>query len=147
MSRSTTKLTNWHVPYRRLRSAVWSESSLSIWRNHVSLASHLAQSGDSDQTGRMSRLIWVFAGRMCHFFFFFFFVFRAEAHYWRRSDWIGISSESIRGKQVQRSPHWPVVFCHLNRSIWIMGNIMWITRRSTLFLCPPCLAKIGRGWR
>ena len=43
--------------------SVWSESSLSAWRNIWSLATHWAHSEDSDQTGRMSRLIWVFAGR------------------------------------------------------------------------------------
>ena len=42
---------------------VWSESSLSAWRKLGSLATHLAHSDDSDQTGRMPRLIWVFAGR------------------------------------------------------------------------------------
>ena len=42
---------------------VWSESSLSAWRTLGSLASHWAHSEDSDQTGRMPRLIWVFAGR------------------------------------------------------------------------------------
>ena len=50
---------------------VWSESSLSAWRNLWSLATHWAHSEDSDQTGRMPRLIWVFAGRtlvllVCH---------------------------------------------------------------------------------
>ena len=42
---------------------VWSESSLSAWRNLGFLATHWAHSEDSDQTGRMPRLIWVFAGR------------------------------------------------------------------------------------
>ena len=42
---------------------VWSESSLSAWRNLGSLATHCAHSEDSDQTGRMPRLTWVFAGR------------------------------------------------------------------------------------
>ena len=42
---------------------VWSESSLSAWRNLGSLATHWAHSEDSDQTGRMPRLTWVFAGR------------------------------------------------------------------------------------
>ena len=36
---------------------VWSESSLSAWRNLGSLATHWAHSKDSDQTGRMPRLI------------------------------------------------------------------------------------------
>ena len=42
---------------------VWSESSLSAWRKLGSLATHWAHSEDFDQTGRMPRLIWVFAGR------------------------------------------------------------------------------------
>ena len=46
---------------------VWSESSLSAWRNLRSLATHWMHSLDSDQTGRMLRLIWVFAGWTCHF--------------------------------------------------------------------------------
>ena len=56
---------------RRLRSA-WAsaqsdQSSLSTWRNLGSLATHWAHSEDSDQTGWMPMLIWVFAGRTCHF--------------------------------------------------------------------------------
>ena len=43
---------------------VWSESSLSAWRNLGSLSTQWAHSEDSDQTERMSRLIWVFAGRI-----------------------------------------------------------------------------------
>ena len=42
---------------------VWSESSLSAWRKLGSLATHWVHSEDSDQTGQMCRLIWVFAGR------------------------------------------------------------------------------------
>ena len=42
---------------------VWSESLLSVWRKLGSLATHWAHSENSDQTGRMPRLIWVFAGR------------------------------------------------------------------------------------
>ena len=41
---------------------VWSESLLSAWRKLGSLATHWAHSEDSDQTGWMPRLIWVFAG-------------------------------------------------------------------------------------
>ena len=41
---------------------VWSESSLSAWRKLGPLATQWAHSEDSDQTGRMPRLIWVFAG-------------------------------------------------------------------------------------
>ena len=57
---------------RRLRSAlnirtVWSEFSLSAWRTTGPLTTNRALSEDSDQTGRMPKLIWVFAGRTYHF--------------------------------------------------------------------------------
>ena len=54
---------------------VWSESSLSAWRNLGSLVTHWAHIEDSDQTGRMTRLIWVFAGRTVTLFC------RAAAHF------------------------------------------------------------------
>ena len=59
ISRDMTKPTKWLSAQRRLGLAlgihpVWSESSLSAWREY---------SEESDQTGRMPRLIWVFAGR------------------------------------------------------------------------------------
>ena len=41
----------------------WSESLLSAWRKLGSLATHWAHSEDSNQTGQMPTLIWVFAGR------------------------------------------------------------------------------------
>ena len=47
--------------------SVWSESSLSAWWNIGSLASHWALSEDSDQTGRMPKLIWVLTWRTGHF--------------------------------------------------------------------------------
>ena len=51
---------------RRLRTA-WAsaqsdQSSMSAWRKFGSLATHWANSENSDQTGHMPRLIWVFAG-------------------------------------------------------------------------------------
>ena len=46
---------------------VWSESSLSAWRKLGSSTINWVHSEDSDQTGWMPRLIWVFAGRTCHF--------------------------------------------------------------------------------
>ena len=46
---------------------VWSESSLCAqWVAKYPSFNH-ADSEDSDQIGRMPRLIWVFAGRECHF--------------------------------------------------------------------------------
>ena len=43
------------------------QSSLSAWRSLGSLIVLGAYSEDSDQTGRMPRLIWVIAGRTGHF--------------------------------------------------------------------------------
>ena len=67
MSRLVTKPTKWVCAQRRQISLgirpVWSESSLSAWRQLGSLPTHWAHSEDPDQTGRMPRLIWVFAGR------------------------------------------------------------------------------------
>ena len=61
---------NYMCAQRSLRSA-WAsaqsdQSSLSAWRSIGSLATQWAHSEDSDQTGRMPRLIWVFAGRTGH---------------------------------------------------------------------------------
>ena len=46
---------------------VWSESSLCAQWVAKGLSFLHADSEDSDQTGRMLRLIWVFTGRTCHF--------------------------------------------------------------------------------
>ena len=54
-----TKPANWHVRPAKTQiiRPVWSESSLSAWWKLGALATHRAHSKDSDQTGRMSRLI------------------------------------------------------------------------------------------
>ena len=68
ISHYMTKPTKWVCAQRRLRSAVgilpdWSKSSLCTqWVAKDPSFLH-ADSEDSDQTGRMPRLIWVFAGR------------------------------------------------------------------------------------
>ena len=50
---------------QRIR-AVLSESSLSAWKSYASLAfQDIYASEDSDQTTRMRRLIWIFAGCTC----------------------------------------------------------------------------------
>ena len=72
LSRLMTKPSKWHVrPVKTQISLgirpVWSVSSLSAWRKLGSLATHWVHSEDSDQTGQMPRLIWVFAGRTDHF--------------------------------------------------------------------------------
>ena len=46
---------------------VWSEFSLSAWRKFGSLPTYWAHIEDYDQTGRMPRLICVFAGCKDHF--------------------------------------------------------------------------------
>ena len=43
---------------------VWSAASLCAWRKVWSLATHWTHSEDSDQPGRMPRLIWVFVVRI-----------------------------------------------------------------------------------
>ena len=63
-----TEPAKWHVRPAKTQISlgirpVWLEHSLSASRKLRSLATHWAHSEDSDQTGRMSRLIWVFAGR------------------------------------------------------------------------------------
>ena len=64
---ATLKPTKWNVRPAKTQISlgicpVWSEFSLSPWRKLGSLATQWAHSEDSDQTGRMPRLIWVFAG-------------------------------------------------------------------------------------
>ena len=68
MSRHTTKLTKWPVrPAKTQISPVWSEPSLCAqWVAKDPMLLH-ADREDSDQTGLMPRLIWVFAERTCHF--------------------------------------------------------------------------------
>ena len=68
MSHLMTKPTKWPVHPAKTQISlgicpVWSVTSLSAWMHIGSLATHWAHSEDSDQTGRMPRLIWVFAGR------------------------------------------------------------------------------------
>ena len=75
LSRLMTKLTKWHMRPAKTQISlgilpVWSESSLSALRNIGSLATHWANSEDSDQTGRMPRLIRVFDGRTLIFCWF-----------------------------------------------------------------------------
>ena len=62
-----TKPTKWHVRPEKTGISlstrpVWSEFWLSAWRVFGSIATHWAHSENTDQTGQMSRLIWVFAG-------------------------------------------------------------------------------------
>ena len=67
-----TKPTKWHVRPAKTQISlvirpVWSESSLCAQLVAKDQSFLHADSEDSDQTGRMPKLIWVFAGRTCHF--------------------------------------------------------------------------------
>ena len=71
-----TKPTKWHVRPAKTQIGlgicpVWSNYSRSAWRKLGSLVTHWAHSKDSEQTGWIPRLIWVFAGRTCHFVGYF----------------------------------------------------------------------------
>ena len=61
LSCDMTKPTKWVCAQRRLRSA-WASLLCAQWVAKNPSFLH-ADSEDSDQTGRMPRLIWVFAGR------------------------------------------------------------------------------------
>ena len=63
MSHHMTKLTNWRAPSKVSDQPLRCPHE----RKLRSLAIHKAHSEDSDQTGWMPRLIWVFAGCTCHF--------------------------------------------------------------------------------
>ena len=56
-----------HDKTNKMTCQVWSESLLcALWVDKDPMFLH-ADRKDSDQTGRMPRLIWVFTGRTCHF--------------------------------------------------------------------------------
>ena len=69
MSRILTKPTKWHVHPATTQISlgicpVWSVFALWVAKDPSFLQ---VDSKDSDQTGQMPRLIWVFARRTCHF--------------------------------------------------------------------------------
>ena len=67
MSRLMTKPAKWLSPSENSDRPDWSESSLCTkWVAEDSSFLH-ANSKDSDQTGQMPRMIWVFALHTCHF--------------------------------------------------------------------------------
>ena len=72
LSRHTTKPTKWHVRAAKTQISLgihpdWSESSLCAQWVAKDLRFLRTDSEDSDQTGRMPWLIWVFAGRTDQF--------------------------------------------------------------------------------
>ena len=82
LSRRMMKRTFRHVRPAKTQNimrigAVWSESSMSAWRNFASLAIQEMPSEDYDQTAWICNLIWIwkrtFSNRNLVSFFFFFF--------------------------------------------------------------------------
>ena len=61
-------LYNWATSRQNQQNGMCAQWRLrSAWWKLGSLGTHWAHSNESDQTGRTLRLIWVFAGRTCHF--------------------------------------------------------------------------------
>ena len=66
LSHLMTKPTKWPVHPAKTHISlgicpVWSESLLSAWRKLEILATHWVHSEDSDHTGRIPKLIWIFS--------------------------------------------------------------------------------------
>ena len=99
---------------------VWSESSLSAWRKLGSLVTHWAYSEDSDQTGWLPRLIWVFAIRtkkawvLSH---------PMNAQRWLWSDWANAQADLCL-----RWAHRPLCwFCHEAAHISFQKIVTWFS--------------------
>ena len=101
----------------------WSESLLSAWRNAGSLATYLAQSEYSDQSGRMPRLIWVFPGRAGHFVGFVMLRFQ----YLTEPERLAISTEYTRQADLlDKEPFSPTaVSCMLSRPP-VDGEVLFV---------------------
>ena len=89
---------------RRLRSAwAFAQSDQNLRCPHEPLTTHWARSEDSDQIGWMSRLIWVFARRTCHFVGFvmrrliyhLFYSFTVPAYYHKRKWHFPLAMQNI----------------------------------------------------
>ena len=70
INRNVRKRVFWHVRPTKTQislriGTVWSESSLSAWRNFASLTIQNASREDFDQTAQMRSLIRIFPGRPC----------------------------------------------------------------------------------
>ena len=105
MSRLMTKPTKWHVRPAETHISlgirpVWSEFLLS-------LATHWAHSEDSDQTGRMPRLIWVFAGRTVILLVLSWggsYVKHLQSIYRRRCHWLSLAGKTFHTEIFRHSP-------------------------------------------
>ena len=130
-----TKLTKWSVHPVRLLSP-WAstqsdQSSPSAWKNIESSATHWAHCEDSDQTGWMPRLIWVFAGckgyfvgfvmrrliwfltvfNICHDYKFFIIIFQPLRSHLRDKNLKKVIVQ-LQGRKRKRT-----VSCHSNQLV------------------------------
>ena len=127
MSRLVTKPTKWHVCRAKTQISrgihvvcrpVWSESLLCAQWVAKETSFLQADSEDSDQTGWMPRLIWVFAGRTCHFVGFV--TRRLKCHYFFWS-WHPLETHP---------EDWCCFECHVDDTYYRLSRIRssWIIR-------------------
>ena len=131
MSYLVTNPTKWHVRPAKIQISlgirpVWSYSSLSAWRKLGSLATQWAHSKDSDQTKRMPRLIWVFAGRTCHF--------------------VGFVMRRLKYFDIRYSP-WQTLY-HISISFWYSGvlytcQVLEVVRNGKNSMCLLILLSLS----
>ena len=112
----------------RLRSA-WAsaksdQSSLCAWRKLGSSAMHWAHREDSDQTGRMPSLIWVFAGRTV-----ILLVLSIVIWVWEGKDKI-LKLFDCSGRFLILATHIPIMFfLHLDNTV----NLLHVRLICTMF--------------
>ena len=102
---------------------VWSESSLSAWGKLASLATHWVHSKDSDQTGRMPRLIWVFTGRTLTLLV----LSRGSSIYENRPHYDIDLCDMRKMRCWSAWPifHSPIIFLYVLKTIWWINVIVW----------------------
>ena len=149
LSLSMTKPIKWPVCPAKTQISlgihpVWSEYSLSAWRKVGSLkkATHKPHSEDSDQTGRMPRLIWVFAGRTCHFVGFVIWRLICFQQFYSNAPKFSFRQILATNEDCPwRTIHWFINSC--------TDKISWLSLQPFLVLCiwdivfiRDCLAEI-----
>ena len=114
-----TKQTSWHV------RPVWSESSLSAWRKLGSLATHWAHMEDSDQPGRMPRLIWVFAGRTVIFWGFVMRRLNYDCTVFLIRMIRETARSCVRGVWFRVVTYISSSLYHVHTSLWLVQMLKW----------------------
>ena len=113
---------------------VWWESSLAPWRNIGTLATHWVHSEDSVQTGRMRRLIWVFAGHIWHFVCFVMMRFKYK--FLKRLTW------NFRAFEYTTPVCFVLAIYHMQQYAKTQGDICPVWSESSLGeWTPPPLKK------